>query len=383
MQKEAPGRPWQVRQTKLEIDLDLLKKNYRKLLARAGASELMVLLKSDAYGHSHKEISRALESLPADSRLHGYGVANVEEGIELRREGIRRPIYVLSGIQQYDDDMHRCLQVCDLIPVISSLHVLREVARVTVASGGTRTVHLKFNTGMSRLGIDLDEVHECLKVLRAHPSILVNGLMTHFSAGEKPKLPLTKQQVARFREVASAFQSAGFNVAFLHMSNSSALASRLFPEGQLARVGLHLYGADDPALQPVARWTAQVYQVRDLKKGDCVGYGPKFRAKKNMRMAILGVGYGDGYRRSFSNKADVLLRGKRCRVIGSVSMDLTAIDVTGVPNVSRNDRAVLLGKDGKEKITAGELAHHANSISWEILTGISPRVPRVFLHGSK
>lgn len=342
-----------------------------------------MLLKSDAYGHSHKEISRALEQLPAKSRLHGYGVANVEEGIELRREGIRRPIYILSGIQQYDEDMHRCLEVCDLMPVISSLTMLKQLARTLRAAGGTRPVHLKINSGMNRLGIDMGEIPEALGLLRANPAIEVRGLLSHFAAGDRPQLALTKAQVKNFRAAAGMFREAGIQVPFVHMANSAGLAAGLFPEGNLARVGLHLYGADDPELFPIARWTAQVYQVRDLKKGDPVGYGPRFRAKKAMRMAVLGVGYGDGYRRAFSNKAEVLVRGRRCRVIGSVSMDLTAIDVSGVPGISPNDRAVLLGKDGKDSITAAELAIHANSISWEILTGISPRVPRVFLHGRK
>jgi alanine racemase len=121
--------------------------------------------------------------------------------------------------------------------------------------------------------------------------------------------------------------------------------------------------------------------VRELKKGDGVGYGHSFRATKKMKMAVLGVGYGDGYRRAYSNRAHVLLKGRRCRVIGSISMDLTAVDVSSVPSVTSQDRAVLLGRDGRERITAGELASHAKTISWEVLTAISSRVPRVFVNG--
>ena len=370
-----------MRQTKLEIDLGLLERNYRKLLARAGNSEMLVLLKSDAYGHSHREVARALDALPTSSRLHGFGVANVEEGIELRREGVKRPIYILSGIQYYDEDLHRCLETCNLTPVISSLPVLRQLAATLSSLGSERTVHLKLNTGMNRLGIDLAEVPACLKLLRQNPAIEVKGLLSHFAAGEKPRLALTRKQVATFRELVAAFRAEGVQPDYVHFANSSGLASNLFPEGNLARVGLHMYGIDDPELQPIARWTAQVYQVRDLRKGDPVGYGPHFRARRAMRMAILGVGYGDGYRRAFSNRAHVLLKGKRCRVLGSVSMDLTAVDVTNVPGISPRDRAVLIGRDGKEQITARELASHAKSISYEILTGISARVPRIFRHG--
>ena len=376
-----PGRPWQVRQTALEIDLGLLKQNFQRLAKRAGAAELLALMKSDAYGHSIQEIALALESLPPSAGLHGYGVANVEEGIELRRNGVKRPVYVLSGIQHYDGDLHRCLETVGITPVIGSLRVLRELAETLKAFPGERAVHLKFNTGMNRLGIDPSELAASLRVLAAAPGIRVEGLMSHFAAGEKPKAPQSKAQVKVFREITETFRAAGITPRFLHMANSAGLATRLYPEGNLARVGLHLYGLDDEELKPVARWTAQVYQVRDLVKGDGVGYGPHFRAKKKMKMAVLGVGYGDGYRRAYSNRASVLLRGKRCPVIGAISMDLTAVDVSGVPSVSPRDRATLLGRDGRDSITAVELATHGRSIPWEVLTGISPRVPRVFLNG--
>jgi alanine racemase len=376
-----PGRPWQVRQTALEIDLGLLKQNFQRLAKRAGAADLLALMKSDAYGHSIHEIALALESLPESSGLHGYGVANVEEGIELRRSGVKRPVYVLSGVQHYDGELHRCLDTVGITPVIGSLRVLRELAATLEKFSGERDVHLKFNTGMNRLGIDASEVPACLRLLAATPGIRVEGLMSHFAAGEKPSAKHSKAQVKLFRAITETFRAAGIMPRFLHMANSAGLATKLYPEGNLSRVGLHLYGIDDKELKPVARWTAQVYQVRDLAKGDGVGYGPHFRAKKKMKMAVLGVGYGDGYRRAYSNRASVLLKGKRCPVIGAISMDLTAVDISHVPSVSPRDRATLLGRDGRDSITAEELATHGRSIPWEVLTGISPRVPRVFLNG--
>jgi alanine racemase len=376
-----PGRPWQVRQTALEIDLGLLRQNFTRLSARARGGELMALLKSDAYGHSQREVSLALDSLPESAGLHGYGVANVEEGIEVRRNGVRRPIYVLSGIQEYDLELHRCLETCELTPVIGSLRVLRQVAETLSAHGASRVVHLKFNSGMNRLGIDPDELSGCLEILRSCAGIKVEGLLSHFAASEKPGSPQSKKQLKIFRGLVETLREAGISPRYTHMANSFGLRSGLYPEGNISRVGIHLYGLDAPDLKPIARWTAQVYQVRDLKKGDGVGYGPRFRARKKMRMAVLGVGYADGYRRAFSNKAEVLLKGKRCRVIGSISMDLTAVDISSVPSVTTKDRAVLLGRDGKDSISAAELAGHIKTISYEILTGISPRVPRVFVNG--
>ncbi len=380
MQKEA--RPWQVRQTTLEIELSLLRKNYYKLLERAKGAELLVLLKSDAYGHSHREVAASLEKLPEKAKLHGYGVANVEEGIELRREGVRRPIYILSGIQDYDEDLHRCLEVCNLTPVVSSIYCLERMSAVLRKIGESRTLHLKFNTGMNRLGIEAEEVEHCLRIL-ANPALRVEGVSSHFSSSDRPQAKITKSQIRDFREIMKRFVAQGKQPRYVHMANSMALANGCFPEGNLARVGLHLYGLADPTLDPIARWTAQVYQVRELKKGETVGYGPHFRAKKRMKMAVLGVGYGDGYRRLFSNRAEVLLKGKRCPVIGAVSMDMTMVDVSRVGELGPNDRAILLGRDGREEITANELAGHAKSIAWEILTGISARVPRVFSDARK
>ncbi len=263
-----PGRPWQVRQTALEIDLGLLKQNFKRLAARARGAELLALLKSDAYGHSHREVSLALESLPESSRLHGYGVANVEEGIELRRTGVKRPVYVLSGIQQYDLELHRCLETCDLIPIIASISVLKQLALTLDAHRASRTVHLKINTGMNRLGIDPDEIENCIKILVGCRGIQVEGILSHFAAAEKPKSRQTREQLVRFRVALERLKSAGISPRYSHMSNSYGVSNGIFPEGDLARVGVHLYGLEDKELAPVARWTAQVYQVRDLKKGE-------------------------------------------------------------------------------------------------------------------
>ncbi len=368
-----------MRQTTLEIDLKRLKKNFELLAKKAKGKEILVLLKSDAYGHSHSAVSQALDQFTPQQGLHGFGVANVEEGIELRREGIRKPVYILSGIQHYDADLDRCLQTCDLIPVISSLRVLHQAANTTKGLGVSRNIHLKFNTGMNRLGIDAHELADCLHILKLNPQLLVNGLMSHLAIGETKGNSLTKRQEKEFSQVCEEFSSRGFQIPWRHLCNSAGLESGVFPNGNLVRLGLAMYGMGNEKLYPVAKWTAQVYQIRELKKGEAVGYGASYRSKKKMKMAVLGVGYGDGYRRVFSNRAQVLIRGKRCNVIGTVSMDLTMVDVTHVKGVTTDDRAVLLGADGKEQIRAEELAKIANTISWEILTGISTRVPRVFL----
>lgn len=364
----------------LEVNLGLLKKNYFQLKREAGSAELMVLLKSDAYGHSHEQIALALDSLPKDSKLHGFAVANVEEGIELRRLKVKRPVYVLSGIQQVDEDILRCIEICRLTPVISSLSVLKEFDTLLRRKKKSLSFHLKINTGMNRLGVDMHELDAAIDILKANPKLLMAGLMSHFASAERKGSALTALQLRNFRAAVAKFREREILYRWLHMENSAGLMNHCLPEGNLARVGLNLYGVGHPKLQPVATWTAQVYQIRNLKRGDSVGYGPLFKAKKSMRMAVLGVGYGDGYHRAFSNKADVLIHGKRCRVIGAVSMDLTAVDVSHVPGIGTASRAVLMGRDGRDFISAEELSRHAGCIPWEILTGISPRVPRVFVN---
>ncbi len=335
-----------------------------------------MVLKSDAYGHGHSGIAAALEK---STRLFGFGVANVEEGIELRRDKVRSPILVMSGIQHMDEDIFRCLETCTLTPVLSSLKVLQQACALTAKLKRPLSVHLKFNTGMNRLGIDLNEVEDAIRAVKGSRFLRVDGLMSHYAASEKPVSPLTKKQTKNFRHVVERFRANGVSVEKIHLANSSGIRNKTFPEGNVIRVGLHLYGIGGAKLEAVARWTAQVYQVREIAKGDSVGYGPLFTAKKKMRTAVLGVGYADGYRRALSNRADVLIHGKRCRVIGAVSMDLTAVDVTHVPGVSESSRAVLLGEDGREKVTVEELAKLSGCIPWEMLTGISPRVPRRYV----
>ena len=369
----------QIRQTELRINLSQLKRNFQTIRKTSGSADLLLVLKSDGYGHSVQEIAKYMDRLKSSSGLHGFGVANVEEGIELRRAKIKRPIYILSGIQQPTKELYRCLSQYRLVPVATSLRVLRSLARLSLKYPKPLKIHVKFNTGMNRLGLNPNEADEAIKVLKKHPKLLFDGIMSHYAAADKPLSRLTKLQTNRFRAIVNVFREKGLRPAYVHMANSFGIENQTFPEGNLVRVGLHLFGEGSSAVVPVAQWEAQVYEIRTLQKGESIGYGPIFRAKKKMRVAILGVGYADGYPRSLSNKADILIKGKRCRVVGAVSMDLTAVDITNVSGVSTRTKAVLLGKNGKERITAMELSGHAKCIPWEIFTGISSRVPRVFL----
>jgi alanine racemase len=363
------------RKTQLEIDLRKLKKNFRALRSLAPSRSLVALLKSDAYGHSSVVVAK---SLAKEKGLNGFAVANVEEGIELREAGLRGRVYVLSGIQSPNRKLILALDRFDLIPVVSSLQVLEQVSRLVRRK---LRLHLKFNTGMNRLGLPEKETEAAIQILRSSKWLELEGLLSHFAASENPKKAITRRQVTVFRRIVSRFREAGFSPKYLHMENSFGLYNHVFPEGDFSRVGLHLYGEGEGLgglVEPIARWTAQIYQIIDVARGEGIGYGPSYRTKHAAKIAILGVGYADGYPRILSNRAEVLVRGKRCKVVGSVSMDLMAVDITGVVGINLSTPVILLGKDRNERITAVELSKRAGTIPWEILTGISARVPRVF-----
>lgn len=351
------------------------------MVKRSGKSQFLILVKADAYGHSQVEVAKCLEKHRLSSRLEGFGVANVEEAIELRRAQIKKPIYVMSGVQSFGEEEYRCFRDCTLVPVVSSMHVLDQMLKTEkrLSSRGKYapiSFQLKFNTGMNRLGIEAEDAHEALQLIKKFSLFRFEGILSHFATAESKKDSLTRSQIANFRRIEKMFRPE--SVKWNHMANSLGFRNQLYPEGNLNRIGVHIYGLGPTPLKPVATWRAQVYQVRELKKGDTVGYGARFKASKSMKMAVLGVGYADGYRRSYYPGAHVLLHGKKCKVIGSVSMDLTAIDVSACKNVKPGDMAVLIGKQGANSITADDLAKISKTISYEVMTGISSRVPRYF-----
>jgi alanine racemase len=367
-----------VRQTVLEVSLRRLKFNFQYLRRKAHGRQLLLVLKANAYGHSLVDVAQFFEK--NKKGIFGIAVANVEEGIALRRAKITLPILILSGVQDCSSELFRCLKTLKLTPVISSVQVLRQVLQFANEQNSQIAVHLKFNTGMNRLGIAQTELSQVLRLVEDNPRLSVEGLMSHFAASEKPTDSRTKNQVKIFSNIVSGWAEKFGPPRFVHMENSHGLQNELFPEGNLCRIGLNLFGLENKNLQAVAKWSAQIYQVREINAGEGIGYGPNFVASKKMRMAIVGAGYADGYPRALSNKSFVLVKGRRCRVLGSISMDSFAIDISRIGRLDlKKDRAILLGKVGKERISAEKLAEFAKTIPWEIMTNISARVPRKFI----
>jgi alanine racemase len=371
------GRP-----TWAEIDLDALAHNFRVIRERVGPGvKILAAVKANAYGHGASECSTRLER----EGVNWFGVALPEEGIELRTAGISKPILCLGGI--WAGQENACIQQ-DLTPVVYRLDVVEALDRAAKDAGTTVDVHLKIDTGMGRLGVRADEVPDFCAALKRFANIRVDGLMTHLaSAGDKGQTRFTALQLQRFETAVAAFRDHGFKPTYIHAANSAGLFTFAESRANMVRPGGTLYGftrdvlppnAETPPLRPVMSLYSRIMLLKRVPKGEKLGYGGTFETKRDSVIATIPIGYDDGYRRVFSNRARVIVRGQFAPVVGRVSMDLTIIDVTEVAEVSLDDRVTLMGSDGNCSITAEDLGELAGTISYEITCGISSRVPRVY-----
>jgi alanine racemase len=310
-----------------------------------------------------------------------FGVATLEEGIELRQAGIRQPIIVLAGV--YLEQLDLFLQN-DLIPVLHELETLRAMEKILAGRGMTLPIHLEIDTGMGRIGFLDSQINDWLPELGKLKALKLESVFSHFSDGETANEAYTENQLKSLLLVTERLRRAAFVPSLVHMAKSSTIIT--VPDSHLAMVrpGLILYGiypspdmAKEIHLKPVLSWKTRVLQLRRLPRGSSIGYGRTFKTKRDSFIATLPVGYADGYQRLFSNRACVLVRGERAPVVGRVSMDLTTVDVTDIRKVQQGDEVVLLGRQGDAEISADEMAVWANTISYEILTSISARVPRI------
>jgi alanine racemase len=371
------GRP-----TWAEIDLDALAHNFRVIRERVGPSvKILAAVKANAYGHGAAECSTRLEREGVD----WFGVALPEEGIELRNAGITRPILCLGGIWAGQESL--CVQQ-NLTPVVYRLDGVEALERAAREAQKTVDVHVKIDTGMGRLGVRANDVPDFCAGLKRFANIRVDGLMTHLaSADDDQQTAFTTQQLQRFEIAVAAFRDHGFEPNYIHAANSAGLFTFAESRANMVRPGGTLYGfkrdvlppnADTPPLRPVMSLHSRIMLLKRVPKGEKLGYSGTFETTHDSLIATIPIGYDDGYRRVFSNRARVIVRGQFAPVVGRVSMDLTIIDVTDVADVALDDRATLLGSDGNCSITAEDLGELAGTISYEITCGISNRVPRVY-----
>ncbi len=377
VQQNITGRP-----TWAEIDLDALAENFQVIRTHVGANvKVMAAVKADAYGHRAVECARRLQTEGVD----WFGIALPEEGIDLRKAGIDKPILCLGGFWEGQQDV--CLQ-SNLTPVVYRLDVIDSLNRAARDAGVVADIHVKIDTGMGRLGVQSKEVSEFCQALARFDHVRVDGLMTHLAAAdEHDREDFTKNQLEKFQQAVSLFRERGFRPRFIHAANSAATFA--FPEswGNLVRPGGALYGfvrdvvpsdIAPPPLRPVMSLHSRIMLLKQVGKGDKLGYGCAFETTRDSMIATIPIGYDDGYRRALSNRGRVIVRGSFAPVVGRVSMDLTLVDVTDISGVSLNDEVVLLGESGGLAISAEDIAEMIGTISYEVTCGISARVPRIF-----
>lgn len=377
----------------VDVDLAALEHNLAQVrgrLADAGSRRpaIMAVVKADAYGHGAVGVSRALEAAGVD----WLGVALLEEGAEIRRAGVEVPILVLGTARPAKIALYRRYR---LTPTISSLTELALWREWTAGQSEAQPVHLKVDTGMGRLGVALEEVPWALETLRASPGLRLAGLLSHFGDADDLASPRNDLQAERFAAVLGLLTAEEQGRTILHMANSAAALHRAASRHALVRLGIALYGLD-PAerpdhplppgtrtdLEPVMSVKARIVQLREVPAGTPVSYGGRTVTRRRSRIAVVPVGYADGYAWRLTGKAEALVRGRRVPVAGSVTMDMTLLDVTDA-GAELGDEVVLLGRQGTEEITAAELAAHAGTISWEILCHLGLRLPRRFVREGK
>jgi alanine racemase len=366
------------------VDLDAIASNYRFLAARVAPRPVYAVVKADAYGHGAVPVAARLARAGADR----FAVANPEEGAALRRGGVAGEILVLSRAD--GEDVPR-LAAYGLSPALYDATQAKAIADASRRLATPLPVHVELDTGMGRAGFRPEELDLVIALLREARVLRLAGTFANLSRADDPSSPETVRQVELLRAGAARLREAGIAPGLVHAANSAAILGNDSSWLDAVRPGLALYGVvpragsgsaassagtDAARLTPAMTVEAEVTAVRRVPAGTPLGYGGRFVTERATTVAVLPLGYHDGFRRSLSGRVAVLLGGKRAPVVGAVSMDITLVDATDVP-VRRGDRAVCLGRDGGEAVTAWDLAEAAGTIPYEILCSIGPRVPRV------
>ncbi|MCX5785130.1 MAG: alanine racemase [Elusimicrobia bacterium] len=361
------------RPTVAEINFPALSANLIKIKKTVGAkTRVMFVVKADAYGHG-----AAAAAVFAEKKklAWGYGVSSVEEGLALRGAGVRSPVLVLGSLYPFESFVEALH--ANLTLTISSLQGARQAARASQRLGKKALCHVKLETGMGRIGARKPAVIKIFEALGASKTVVAEGLYTHLSSADSDP-EFTARQLEIFSQTAGELESAGRGALIKHTANSFAALNYPQSRRDMVRVGLAAYGCME-GFKPALTLKTRIVFVKTVRRGAYISYNKSFRVPGPMKIATLPIGYGDGYTRALSNKADILVGGRRCRVLGNITMDMLMIDVTRVKEVSVGDEAVLIGRQGREEITARELAVKALTIPYEITTLLSSRVPRVYV----
>ncbi len=376
------------RPTWADVSLTTLRQNFRTVQKHVGAVNVCAVVKADAYGHGAVECSKALEAEGAK----WLGVTSLDEAIPLREAGVRANILLMTGFWRGEETEIVRLH---LTPTVWEPWHIESLDRAASALGMPQhPVHLKVDTGMGRLGVAVDQLPNVLDFLRAAKHVVVEGLSTHLASSEIMDAPSVAEQQETFETARTLLQKAGFEPRFIHVANTSAVISRQQTWNTMVRPGIALYGYYLPfqragrevsggtlrlPVKPILTWKTRILSLRNFGANHALGYGGTYVTKAPAHVAVLPVGYADGYNRQLSNRGRVIVREHYAPILGSISMDLTLVDVTGIPGISVGDEVILLGSSDGLSMDALDHARLANSSPYEILCNISKRVPRRYM----
>lgn len=372
---------WVSQRAWVEINLAALSNNIvqiKKLLQPG--TEFMAVVKADAYGHG--AVSVAQTALKAGASW--LGVATVPEGIQLREAGIKAPILILGAT--YTPEQVQAIALGQLEPTLCNAKqalIFSDILE-TINLDSPLRVHLKLDTGMSRLGTDWLHCAEFVQLVAGLPHLSIQSVYSHLATADSPDATVMNLQHQRFESAIARIKNIGIEIPRLHLANSAATLSDKSLHYDMVRVGLAIYGfypsehlRSTVELQPVLQVKARVTHVKTIEKGAGVSYGHTFIASERMRLAVVGIGYADGIPRNLSNNMQVLIRGVKVPSVGAITMDQIMLDISAIPDVREGEIVTILGTEGNEQITAQDWANQLNTISWEILCSFKHRLPRV------
>jgi alanine racemase len=356
-----------------EIDRSALRHNAKVVRDRIGSAELLAVVKANAYGHGLVGVAQVLAD---DAQL--FGVANLEEATTLRA-ALPHPIIILGSAVPQE---RSTIAERGFIPSVSTLEEAQDFNRL--ARGEPVAINFKVDTGMGRMGVVESEAVEVFKKVAALPKIKIHSVSSHMPVSNEDA-DYTRDELSRFRKIVGQFRAEVPGSYKAHVLQSAGVLAFADPTFDVVRGGIMLYGISplpefQKLLKPVMTWKTRIALIRDMPKDSSISYGRTFITPRQMRVATLSAGYADGYPRHLSNRGTaVLVRGKRCALLGRVTMDLIMIDVSGIEDVDLGEEVVLMGRQGDEEISCAELAERVETITWEIITRVGSRVPRVFV----
>ncbi len=364
------------------IDLDAVLYNMEAMHHNIdAATKIMAVVKADGYGHGATVIAKEIEHL---DYLYGFAVATVEEGLMLRKSGIKKPILILGYIfpDQYEDVIR-----AEIDPSVFTLEMAEELSKAAEKVGKDCKMHFAIDTGMSRIGYQVtEEAADEMAQIAELPHMMVEGIFTHFAKADESDKTFTKEQIQKFKKMIDMMEKRNIHIPIKHCSNSAGIAEIKDANMDMVRAGITLYGLwpskevdhNSLKMRPVMQLKTHVAYVKELEAGRAISYGGTFVTEKNSKIATIPVGYADGYCRGLSNKGSVLIHGKKAPICGRICMDQFMVDVTEIDDVKIGDEVTLVGTDGNETITMDEIGELSGRFNYEFVCVIGKRVPRVF-----